>query len=449
MTNERRCITKSLFSKMKTRCLERTGDLQLRNSILNVGLDKTALNHNSKIEMQHTFSIDLHSDKITSQKSSGRCWLFAGLNIMRPGIIEKLKLKDFEFSQSYQMFFDKLEKANYFLENILETLDESTDSRIVSWLLHSPLNDGGQWDMFTSIVEKYGVVPKYAMPETFHSSASHRMNSILTVKLREYASVLRNMHKAGDGRNKLKTKKKAMLIEFYRLCTMFLGIPPDRFTFEYKNKEDEFHRDSDITPKEFYKKYVDINLEDYVSIINAPTEDKPFNRTYTVRFLGNVEGGNPVKYLNVDISTLKKLALKQLKNKKPVWFGCDVGKNMIRDKGILDMNSYDYDGALSTEFRLDKAGRLDYGESVMTHAMVFSGVNITDDGTPNRWKVENSWGKKTGNDGFFVMSDKWFEEYTYQIVVHKKHLTKKLLRALSLEPIVLNPWDPMGSLALL
>lgn len=442
-------ITNDIIIEMKSKCLEETFDRQLRNSILNVGIEKTALNHNSKIEMQHTFSIDLHSDKITSQKRSGRCWLFAGLNIMRPKIIKELNLGNFEFSQTYLMFFDKLEKANYFLENILETLNESTDSRLVNWLLSSPLGDGGQWDMFTGIIDKYGVVPKYAMPETFHSSSSGRMNSILTLKLREYASTLRNMCKEGTDIEILKSMKRDMLIEFYRLCTMFLGIPPDKFTFECKNKDNEFHRNSNVTPKEFYRKYVDIDLGEYISIINAPTEDKPFNRTYTVKYLGNVVGGNPVTYLNVDIATLKELTLKQLKDEIPVWFGCDVGKNMIKDKGILDMNSYDYDGVLHTEFRLDKAGRLDYGESLMTHAMVFTGVNITNDGTPNRWKVENSWGKKPGDEGFFVMSDEWFEEYTYQVVVHKKYLDKELLKALSLEPVVLEPWDPMGSLALL
>ena len=448
MKNRRTCITDELYSEMKSAATSRDDDKQLRNSILSVGLDKTALNHDSEIGMQHTFSIDLKTGKITSQKSSGRCWLFAGLNTMRPKIMKDLNLDNFELSQTYQMFFDKIEKANYFLENILETLDKKTDSRVIDWLLSSPLNDGGQWDMFTSIIEKYGVVPKSAMPETFHSSASRRMNSILTVKLREYASVLRKLHQDGKGLAKLRTRKQKMLTEFYRLSTMFLGIPLEKFTYEYKDKDDKFHRDADLTPVEFYNKYVGIDLSDYVSIINAPTEDKPFSRTYTVKYLGNVEGGNPVKYLNVDIATLKKLALKQLKDKQPVWFGCDVGKMMEREKGILDANNYDYSGVLRTEFGLDKASRLDYGESVMTQAMVFMGVNNTDDGTPNRWKVENSWGKKTGNDGFYVMSDKWFEEYTYQVVVHKKYLSKKLLKALELEPIVLDPWDPMGSLAL-
>ena len=446
MTEKRRIINNDLCHEMETTVLTRKSDNVLRNTILNVGLDETALDHKAKTDMQHTFSLDLKTGKITSQNKSGRCWLFAGLNTMRFKIMKDLNLKNFELSQTYQMFFDKIEKANYFLENILETLDEKTDSRIIMWLLNAPLTDGGQWDMFTSIVEKYGVVPKAVMPETFHSSDSQRMNHILTLKLREYASRLRKDYQDGKSIKKLKNDKKEMIFEFYRLLTMFLGIPPKKFTFEYTDNNKKFHRDLDITPKEFYAKYLNLDLNDYISIINAPTKDKPFNRTFTVQYLGNVEGGNKVKYLNVDMKTFKELALAQLKDGVPVWFGSDVGKKMHREKGILAENIYDYEEALQTKFALDKAGRLDYGESLMTHAMVFTGVNLID-GVPNRWKVENSWGEKIGEKGYFVMSDKWFKEYTYQIVIKKKYLSEELKKVWELEPIILNPWDPMGSLA--
>ena len=447
MTNKRMKIDKLFYNKMEAKASKRKNDNVIRNSILNVGLDETALDHKSKTNMQHSFSLELKTGKITSQNKSGRCWLFAGLNTMRFKIMKDLNLKNFELSQTYQMFFDKIEKANYFLENILETLDEKTDSRIIMWLLSGPLNDGGQWDMFTSIVEKYGVVPKETMPETFASSNSARMNNILTLKLRGYASELRKNYQNGRMIEQLKDDKKQMVIEFYRLLTMFLGIPPKEFTFEYTDKDKNFHRDLEITPNEFYSKYIDINLEDYVSIINAPTKDKPFNKTFTVQFLGNVEGGNDVKYLNVDMETFKKLALAQLQDKTPVWFGSDVGKKMHREKGILDEDIYTYEKTLQSEFDLDKAGRLDYGESLMTHAMVFTGVNLINN-VPNRWKVENSWGEKNGKKGYFVMGDRWFEEYTYQIVINKKYLSDKLKKAWDLKPIILKPWDPMGSLAL-
>ncbi|MEA1986453.1 MAG: C1 family peptidase [Candidatus Marinimicrobia bacterium] len=447
MSNKRTEINKNFYEEMQLEISKQENDKIIRNSILNVGLDETATNHQAKIDMQHSFSLELKTGKITSQNKSGRCWLFAGLNTMRFKIMEDLNLKNFELSQTYQMFFDKIEKANYFLENILETLDEETDSRIIMWLLSGPLNDGGQWDMFTSIVEKYGVVPKETMPETFASSNSARMNNILTLKLRESASKLRENYKNGRTIEQLKDDKKGMLTEFYRLLTMFLGVPPKEFTFEYKDKDKKFHRDLNITPTEFYSKFVDIDLNNFVSIINAPTKDKPFNKTFTVQFLGNVEDGNDVKYLNVDMKTFKKLALSQLNDGTPVWFGSDVGKKMQRENGILDENIYNYENALNSKFDLDKAGRLDYGESLMTHAMVFTGVNLIDN-IPNRWKVENSWGDKNGKKGYFVMSDKWFEEYTYQIVINKKHLSDELKKAWETEPIILKPWDPMGSLAI-
>ena len=446
MAKERKKISKEFYKQMWGKVIGEKRDRALRNSVLNVGLDKTALDHKSVTNMQHEFSIELETGKITSQKKSGRCWLFAGLNTMRFKIMQDLNLKNFELSQTYQMFFDKLEKANYFLENILETVAEKKDSRLIMWLLKAPLQDGGQWDMFTSIVEKYGVVPKTAMPETFHSSNSYRMNHILTLKLREYAAQLRGKYKNGNNKEQLKNLKKEMLQEFFRLLTMFLGFPPENFTFEYRDKDSNFHRDEAITPQAFYDKYVGLNLSDYISIINAPTEDKPFKKTFTVQYLGNIEGGNRVKYLNVDIKTLKQLAIDQLKDGEPVWFGCDVGKKMERKKGILHDNIYAYEDVLNTEFKLDKAGRLDYGESLMTHAMVFTGVNLFNN-EPNRWKVENSWGDKNGKKGYFVMSDKWFEQYNYQVVINKKYLSDELIKAWEQEPIELKPWDPMGSLA--
>lgn len=447
MTRKRQSIGKELYNEMKSEATESRQNNALRNSILNVGLDETALNHKAQTLMQHTFSLELETGEVTSQNKSGRCWLFAGLNTMRYKIMQDLNTEKFELSQTYQMFFDKIEKANYFLENILETLDEKTDSRAVMWLLNSPLNDGGQWDMFTSIVEKYGVVPKSVMPETFSSSNSARMNQILTLKLRGFAFRLREEHTNGTSLEQLQETKTKMVAEMYRLLTMFLGFPPEKFVFEYIDKEKHFHRDSDLTPVEFYSKYVDIKLEDYVSIINAPTKDKPFNRTYTVQYLGNVEGGNQVKYLNVDIQTFKGLAIAQLQDGVPVWFGSDVGKKMERKDGILDDSIFSYEDALGSGFELNKAGRLDYGESLMTHAMVFTGLNMIND-VPNRWKVENSWGEKSGKKGYFVMSDKWFEEYTYQLVINKKYLSDSLLRTWERKPVVLKPWDPMGSLAL-
>ena len=444
--SERQPISAARYKDMQAAINREDKERIIRNSILNVGLDETALDHKAQTLQQHRFSLELETGKITSQEKSGRCWLFAGLNTLRYKIMKDLELEDFELSQSYPMFFDKLEKANYFLENILETFEEADDSRLLMWLLQDPLQDGGQWDMFTSLVEKYGLVPKSVMAESYSSSHSTRMNEILTLTLRGNAATLRKLQRKGGSMKDLRQKKESMMDEFYRLLTMFLGVPPETFTFEYVDKHKKFHRDAGLTPRSFYKKYIGDELKDYISVINAPTADKPFKRTFTVKYLGNVEGGDPVRYLNVDIGTLKSLAVRQLKDGVPVWFGSDVGKKMKREKGILDEDIYDYERALGTGFALDKGERLVYGESMMTHAMVLTGVNLAGE-RPNRWKVENSWGEKNGNKGYFVMSDTWFDEYVYQIVVHKKYLSPELQDAWKTPPIELQPWDPMGSLA--
>ena len=417
------------------------------NAIRKNGIQAVALDPDVVTAHQHTFSQEIETGPITNQRASGRCWMFAGLNTLRVPVRERWALKEFELSQSYQMFWDKFERSNYFLESILETLDQPVDGRLVSWLLASPVGDGGQWDMFVNLVEKYGVVPKYAMPETFHSGSSAGMNRLLTVKLREYAAHLREAHRHGHaGAAALRQRKEGMLSEVYRLLVQFLGEPPDRFDFEYRDKEKGFHRDAGLTPLQFYSRYVGVDLGAYVSLINAPTADKPFGRTYTVRFLGNVRGGREVLYLNVDIETLQTMALAQLTAGEPVWFGCDVGKMSDRDSGVMDAALFDYEGALGVPFTLGKAERLEYGESRMTHAMVFTGVNVVD-GRPNRWKVENSWGKDAGRDGFYVMSDEWFKEYMYQVVVRRDLLSPELRAALAQPPIALQPWDPMGALA--
>ncbi len=412
------------------------------NAVVKNGINSVAQRRARVTQMTFAFSHEISTGTITNQKASGRCWLFAGLNLVREGMAGALKLKDFELSQAYLMFYDKLEKANYFLESILETRDEPVDGRLVSWLLTAPVQDGGQWDMFVNLVEKYGIVPKWVMPESFHSSDSRLMNRILTTKLREDAKMLRD---AGTG-EEARDLKNTMMADIYQLLVEFLGEPTGRFDFEYQDDDRQFHGDRGVSPVDFWHRYGGMNLNEYVSVINAPTSDKPFGRMYTVDFLGNVVGGRPVLYLNLDNSRFKELAVRQLTDGRPVWFGCDVGSMSDRATGILDTDQFDYAGTLGVEFGLTKADRLMYGESQMTHAMVMAGVNLVD-GVPNRWKVENSWGKDAGNDGFFVMSDQWFDQYMYQLVVDKRYLTDEERAILDMEPTRLAPWDPMGSLA--
>ena len=379
------------------------------------GVNNAAVRFENAREMRHTFNISLEQGDITNQKQSGRCWMFAALNTMRFRIIKKLGVKTFELSQNYALFFDKLEKSNYFLESILETLNEPTAGRLVTYLLSGPLGDGGQWDMFANLVEKYGVVPKEVMPETAASSSTREIIGYLTEKLREFACTLRTAYQNGASMEALRAKKDDMMQTIYNMLCISLGKPPVKFDFEVKTPNG-FVRDLGITPQSFFKKYVDMDLSQYISLINAPTTDKPYGKTYTVAFLGNVAEGRPVK--------------------------CSV-----RDGGVMDLNALDLETLFNTEFTMDKAQRLDYGQSLMTHAMVFQGVNIDDNGKPNRWRVENSWGKDAGVDGYYIMSDAWFDEYMYQVVVDKKYLTEEQRNALEQEPITRQPWDPMGSLA--
>lgn len=440
-------ISQNLLDQLEKRFDENPGNRMAMNAAVSCGICASSRNYETEREVPHEFSISLEQGAVTNQKRSGRCWMFAALNCMRFQVIKKQNLEDFELSQSYPLFYDKLEKANYFLESILDTLDEPTDGRLIAHLLAAPLNDGGQWDMLCSIVEKYGLVPKTAMPESVSSSATQEMVSYMTEKLREYACVLRKGHKAGKSMEQLKKEKEAMMETVYRMLCISLGKPPKTFTFEYRDKDGNFHREENLTPKAFYEKYVGLRLDDYVSVINAPTEDKPFYRSYTVQYLGNVKEGRPVKYVNLPIEEMKQAAIAQLKDGEPVWFGCDVGKRSFRDGGLMDTGIYDVETLFDTDFPMTKAERLEYGQSLMTHAMVFQGVNLDENGRPDRWRVENSWGEEAGKKGYFVMSDRWFDEYNYQVVVNKKYLSSKALEAYEMEPVRLNPWDPMGSLA--
>ena len=418
------------------------------NAVTANGIGKASTDIEALKKNVHEYSVLLKTGEITSQNQSGRCWMFAALNAMRFGLIKKYNLENYEFSQTYPLFWDKLEKSNYFLENILATLDEETGSRIVAFLLTAPLNDGGQFDMFAGLVEKYGVVPKSAMPETVCSSATAEMDKYLTLKLREYACKLRGDYRRGESLESLRAQKEDMLSTIYRMLTICLGFPPEKVDFIVRDKDNNLIREEGLSPQEFYEKYVGWDLRDYVSLINAPTGDKPYGQAYTVRFLGSVHEARPVRYLNLPVDELKKAAIRQMQDGEPVWFGCDVGQRHVRELGIMDTRSIAVDKLFGTGFPMTKEERLDYGESLMTHAMVLQGVHLDAEGKPVRWRVENSWGKDKGKDGYYLMSDDWFSEYTYQVVVHKKYLSPEQLAQYEGEMKVLEPWDPMGSLAL-
>lgn len=397
-------------------------------------------------KMVFKFSTDIKTMKSTNQKSSGRCWLFAATNVLREHIAKELNLEDFELSQSYMAFWDKFERCNYFFEAILETAGLPLNDRTVNFLLQGGLSDGGQWDMFTSLVRKYGVVPKDAMPETFQTSNTRGSNQYISKFMRKNALSLRKMAAGGASREALEAEKKALLAKCFSFLSSCYGEPPETFDFEYVDKDKNFHRESGMTPLSFRDKYFDGVWDDYVSLIHAPTADKPFDRLYTVKYLGNVAEDKGVRHINLTMEELKAAVLRQLQDGEVVWFGSDCGKFGDRDSRFWDDQSFDSLPATGLDVAMTKEEMLDCCDSAMNHAMCFTGVNIGEDGKPNRWKIENSWGSEGLNEGYYMASDSWFDLLVYQAVVHKKYLGGKAA-ILDTDPIVLDPWDPIGSLA--
>ena len=429
------------------------------NSESNLKLSRNAATHNEITDLamdwdvyrriDHTFSDQIIGEmKITNQKSSGRCWGYAGLNLFRIYLGRKHDIRNFEFSQTYFMFWDKLEKSNYFFNSIIKTANKPWDSRLMMHLLDSPIQDGGQWDMWVNLINKYGVVPKSEMPETFQSGKSMRMNRMITRKLREFAKDLRDSIKNKITEESLFELKTTMLSTVYKMLVIHLGNPPDSFNWQVRDKKKVFQRFKKLTPLSFFKDHVGIDLNELVCLINCPMSDKEYNKVYTVEFLGNVVEGNPIRYLNVDIDVLKNATVESIKNNEPVWFGCDVGKYLHRTHGVMDTKLFDFELFYGTEFGLDKASRLEYGESKMTHAMLFTGVDLDSKGNPKKWRVENSWGERNGKKGYYIMSDDWFDQYLYEVVINKKYLESNIIDLYENQDAkLLPPWDPMGALA--
>lgn len=415
----------------------------IRGDVMDLAMDWEAFR-----KIDHTFS-DMVSGqmKVTNQKSSGRCWGFAGLNLFRIYLGRKYNLKQFEFSQNYFMFCDKLEKSNFFLESIINTIDHPLDSRLVMHLLTDPIQDGGQWHMFVNLIEKYGVLPQTEMPESFQSSQSMRMNRMVTRKLRGFAKDIRSAGEQGATVQELRNMKDEMLGTVYQMLTISLGTPPDSFDWQIRDKDEKFHRFEKLTPKSFFKDHVGLDLNDLVCLINCPMSDKKYNEVYTVDYLGNVIEGEIIRYLNLPSKRLKEATIASIQNDDPVWFGCDVGKHFHRNLGVMDMDIFDFELFYSTNFPMTKADRLEYGDSQMTHAMLFTGVDLDKKSNPRKWRVENSWGPKRGDKGFDIMTNSWFDEYNYEVVVHKKYISDEEQSIYEKDPVHLPPWDPMGALA--
>ncbi|WP_316669636.1 C1 family peptidase [uncultured Propionibacterium sp.] len=414
-----------------------------QNAVATTDIDTLSLDRTVVASIDPSVSNRVDSWNAANQKKSGRCWLFSGLNLLRSGVIEDLGLEpDFEFSQAYLHFWDKLEKANWFLTSMIEMSDRDLDDRTVHQLLGDPIGDGGQWDMFVALVEKYGVVPKYAMPETFSSSNTGSMNAQLEKILRRGALIVREA--AGRGRGE--QARLEILGQIHRVLCIHLGTPPTSFIWQYRDKDQNFVRAGELTPVQFAAQVLGIDVGDYVCLVNDPRPTSGYNRMLTVDHLGNVVGGRPVRYLNVEIDVIKQIAARIIRDGSPVWFGCDTVPQSDRRMGIWDAHLHDYEGIYGIDMSSTKAERMLSGASAMTHAMVLTGVDMLD-GAPRRWRVENSWGTENADKGFWTMNDSWFADYVYEVAVPRSALPPELAAVLGTEPAVLPLWDPMGALA--
>ncbi|KAL4877132.1 peptidase C1B, bleomycin hydrolase [Aspergillus karnatakaensis] len=408
----------------------------------------------------HLFNlrVPIEGAPITNQRSSGRCWLFASTNILRVPLIKEYNLPSFELSQAYLFYWDKLEKANWFFEQIIDTADEDLSSRLVQKLLQDPVTDGGQWDMVSNLVEKYGVVPHTVYPDNFNAQNSGKMNWVLTAKLREQGLALRKLVNSthATDRAQVPGAKEKFLKEIHSLVTILLGPPPrpdEEIVWQFYDAKGKA-REVRQTPLDFARQVglrraperrLGKEQPRFFSLVNDPRNE--YNRLLTVDRLGNVVKGRPLTYVNVDIKVLKTAVISMLKGGHPVFFGCDVGKFSDSSLGVLDADLFDLSLGFNISLGLSKAERLATGESSMTHAMVITAVHLDDNGHPVRWRVENSWGEGAGDKGWFVMTDKWMTEYTFQAVVDGDYVPAHIRAILDQEPKVLPRWDPMGVLA--
>ena len=437
-------ITKKQIDKMRKEFESDSSARVAQNAVTSNNLSSVTLRRDLVQEIDFTFSTKLDEWKATNQKSSGRCWLFATLNLFRPGTMKKMNVKEFEFSQAHIHFWDKFERSNHFLEAIIETSGRPVDDRTIHFLLSDPIGDGGQWNMAMNLIRKHGLVPKSAYPESNSSSSTRWMNSILKDILRSSASEIRGILDSGGSEKEARLHKESRMEDIWRVLCIHLGTPPESFDWQWRDKDKEFHRRGEMTPQEFADEFVDVDWEEYVCIVNDPRNE--YYQTYTVDYLQNVAGGPPVVYLNVPSDEMKSITQEILEDGMPVWMGCDVGKQMDRKRGLWDANLFETNELYGVDYGMSKADRLRYGQTMMTHAMLFTGVDVYE-GKPRRWRVENSWGDDSGQKGFYTMNDNWYDEHMFEIASPRKYLTEKMVKGLETVPIVLEAWDPMGSLA--
>ena len=454
MTSVLTPLDQTRLEGLRTAFDEREANHVAMNAVTQVGIDEVAHNYNRSRLLQHRFSVSIDNGTVTSQAHSGRCWLFSSLNVARFVARKALNIDgestanpmgDFELSQNYAMYYDKLERVNYFLRDVaaLVRAGEPVDSQLMRFLMGDVMGDGGQWIMAMNIYKKYGAVPKQFYPETASSQDTGQMNDQLRRLLHQATA---HMVANPDGIDEIIDRT---LEAGHRMLTIHLGTPPTSFDWEWTDKDGVFHRDGRITPQEFWKRYVNAGLEDYVCLVDDPRPEHPKGRKIGIEHLGNVAGGDPTEYLNVPVEVMKDCARRLMSEQGlPVWFGADCHPMMDRKAGQWATDLFEYGRVYGVDFDMDKEQRVRFGDSAQNHAMAFVGVDVADDGrTTNRWRVENSWGGDIANKGYFTMSDDWFSQYVYEVAVPKSMLSDEYRKAFDQEAIMLPAWDPMGALA--
>lgn len=434
-------IDKEMLGRLKGSYSNTGSDKALRNAMNGNEIDKIAVNPDASNGFSTDFSDKVESKGITDQKRSGRCWLFTGQNVLRSQMMKNHDLAELYLSQNYNFFFDQLEKSNLFLQAVIETASLPDTDQTVDWLFMHPLSDGGQYTGVSENFMKYGVVPAEVMRETTASNNTTRLNSLLSLRLRQDGLTLRKMKADGASVEALEAKKEDMLKTVYRMLALTLGEPPTEFTWTRKNSNGEIVSTKTYTPLEFYKEFSGQDLKnDYVMLMNDPSRE--YYRLYEIDLDRHAFDASNWKYINLPMEDIKKMAISSIKDGKMMYFSCDVGKFLDRDRGVLDIDNFDYESLFGTEFTMDKAERIKTHASASSHAMTLMAVDIDKDGQPVKWMVENSWGPGA-NDGHLIMTDKWFDEYMFRLVVDKKYVPSDILKILKQEPIMLPAWDPL------
>ena len=431
-------ISAEMLAKISDRYEGNAADKALRNALATTPINTLAMNAENAAMIDTHFSDRVRTKGITDQKSSGRCWLFTGLNVLRAKMIDKYELPGMEFSQNYLFFYDQLEKANLFLQGVIDTKDLPFEDRKVDWLFSNPLSDGGQFTGVSNLITKYGLVPAEAMPETYQSDNTSQMANLLKLKLREYGLELREAPKS-----KVQDMKIRQLSEIYRMLALCLGEPVQEFEWTRCDKNNNIVSRKKYTPKSFYDEFIGEDLENnYVMIMNDPCRE--YGKVYEIDYDRHVYDGHNWLYINLPIERIKEMAIASIKDNTAMYFSCDVGKFANSKKGVLDINNFDYESLMGVTFGMDKKERVQTHASGSSHAMTLIAVDIVD-GKPVKWMVENSWGPASGYQGCLIMTDEWFDEYMFRLVVEKKYVPADVLEMLNQTPVQLPAWDPMFS----